>query len=402
MARICLAAAVISLAAPLGWAQQPAQKLFGLTAPGATEHAQTATAMTPDGKYIVGNTSHGYPYRWSADSGLVVLDWQSGSSVKGISADGNTIVGARNGGPFFWNQRSGVVSLASLLGFECTARGVSADGSLIVGECLRPESIQAFAWRQETGLVAIVAPGWELRLADAVASDGAILGGGQFARNVAQQPYRLLGDRVVAFGAVPGSTSTTPAPGGFSASGQYAVGVTAFDGTLFGFPFVIGPDRVPVVIPVPAGSPPMEGSALQVSDGGTVVGRFSATPYIAFVWSSSAGTTEFKHYLIARDVPGALGASLTEAQLITPDGKTIVGSGTLPGYSGLVVVARLCYANCDDSPAPALLSVADFSCFLQRFSAGDSYANCDGSSTPPVLNIADFTCFLARYASGCQ
>jgi hypothetical protein len=61
-----------------------------------------------------------------------------------------------------------------------------------------------------------------------------------------------------------------------------------------------------------------------------------------------------------------------------------------------------CYANCDGSTTQPILNVGDFTCFLQRYSAGDPYANCDGSTIAPVLNVADFSCFLQRYAAGCQ
>jgi hypothetical protein len=60
-----------------------------------------------------------------------------------------------------------------------------------------------------------------------------------------------------------------------------------------------------------------------------------------------------------------------------------------------------CYANCDNSTTAPVLNVGDFTCFLQRFAAGDSYANCDNSTTAPVLNVGDFTCFLQRFAAGC-
>jgi hypothetical protein len=60
-----------------------------------------------------------------------------------------------------------------------------------------------------------------------------------------------------------------------------------------------------------------------------------------------------------------------------------------------------CYANCDQSTSPPFLTVADFSCFLQQFAAGNPYANCDQSTTPPTLNIADFACFLHKFAAGC-
>jgi hypothetical protein len=63
--------------------------------------------------------------------------------------------------------------------------------------------------------------------------------------------------------------------------------------------------------------------------------------------------------------------------------------------------AAPCYANCDGSTTAPVLNVLDFSCFLNRFAAGDSYANCDGSTIPPVLNVLDFSCFLNRFAAGC-
>ncbi|MEX2218366.1 MAG: M14 family zinc carboxypeptidase [Phycisphaerales bacterium] len=60
-----------------------------------------------------------------------------------------------------------------------------------------------------------------------------------------------------------------------------------------------------------------------------------------------------------------------------------------------------CYPNCDGSTTAPALNVADFSCFLGRYAAGEAWANCDSSTVPPVLNVADFSCFLTRYAAGC-
>ena len=60
-----------------------------------------------------------------------------------------------------------------------------------------------------------------------------------------------------------------------------------------------------------------------------------------------------------------------------------------------------CYPNCDGSTAAPILNVNDFTCFLNKYAAGDSYANCDASTLAPVLNVNDFTCFLNRYAVGC-
>jgi len=60
-----------------------------------------------------------------------------------------------------------------------------------------------------------------------------------------------------------------------------------------------------------------------------------------------------------------------------------------------------CYPNCDGSTQAPVLNVLDFTCFLQRFAAGDAYANCDASTAAPTLNVQDFTCFLQKFAAGC-
>jgi hypothetical protein len=65
-------------------------------------------------------------------------------------------------------------------------------------------------------------------------------------------------------------------------------------------------------------------------------------------------------------------------------------------------VAAPCYPNCDGSTQSPILNVGDFTCFLQKYAAGDPYANCDNSTQPPVLNVGDFTCFLQKYAAGCH
>ncbi len=65
----------------------------------------------------------------------------------------------------------------------------------------------------------------------------------------------------------------------------------------------------------------------------------------------------------------------------------------------LPVVA--CYANCTGNTDAPLLSAADFTCFLNKFRAGDSYANCTGNTDAPLLSAADFTCFLTKFRAGC-
>jgi subtilisin-like proprotein convertase family protein len=60
-----------------------------------------------------------------------------------------------------------------------------------------------------------------------------------------------------------------------------------------------------------------------------------------------------------------------------------------------------CYANCDGSTVAPILNANDFTCFLNKFAAGDPAANCDGSTAAPTLNANDFTCYLNKFAAGC-
>ncbi len=60
-----------------------------------------------------------------------------------------------------------------------------------------------------------------------------------------------------------------------------------------------------------------------------------------------------------------------------------------------------CYANCDGSHTPPILTANDFQCFLNLFASGSAQANCDGSSGSPLLTANDFQCFINRYAGGC-
>ncbi|MFN0134442.1 MAG: kelch repeat-containing protein [Phycisphaerales bacterium] len=70
--------------------------------------------------------------------------------------------------------------------------------------------------------------------------------------------------------------------------------------------------------------------------------------------------------------------------------------------SAPVTLEVLCYADCDGTSYPPIISTLDYVCFMNKFAAGDPYANCDGSTVPPTLNAADFICFLSELAAGCQ
>jgi hypothetical protein len=106
---------------------------------------------------------------------------------------------------------------------------------------------------------------------------------------------------------------------------------------------------------------------------------------------------------LAFDGNGVLYGARTNGGVYTIDTASVQQTFVFAGnYTGLTFFTQAsCYANCDASTVSPVLNVGDFTCFLQRFAAGESYANCDESTVVPVLNVGDFTCFLQRFAVGC-
>jgi hypothetical protein len=139
--------------------------------------------------------------------------------------------------------------------------------------------------------------------------------------------------------------------------------------------------------------------------------------YVAGVWSSFSGVPS--NGLIRYDpVRGIQAVGAGSNGLITwmgefksprgwalfgavGDGGTRVNGGTLtePGFLYVGCRAGSCEGDCDGD---GILSVGDFTCFMQKYALGDPYANCDGSMGAPVFNVADFICFMQRYGRGCS
>jgi lysophospholipase L1-like esterase len=136
----------------------------------------------------------------------------------------------------------------------------------------------------------------------------------------------------------------------------------------------------------------------------------NSNPTAAFVHDTTHPHTTMQGVLanvIIEALNQGYSAGLTpfsEQEILSHAGLAYGGQDTLAaviGPTSAYVHNFVCYANCDRSTVPPALNVLDFSCFLNRFAAGDAYANCDGSTTPPVLNVLDFACFLNTFAAGC-
>jgi hypothetical protein len=157
---------------------------------------------------------------------------------------------------------------------------------------------------------------------------------------------------------------------------------------------------------------------VSLTDDGSGTTFYGVNDHAVMVWDPVQGLMLV--YRTGNDISNLVGFQPDTVDLITAHANAEGGSNELsdngwlvfgvstaapgPANSALLrarIPAPPCYANCDGSTTAPVLNVGDFTCFLQKYAAGDPYANCDHSTTPPVLNVGDFTCFLQKYAAGC-
>ena len=119
------------------------------------------------------------------------------SEANGVSADGAVVVGRSNSASgaeaFRWTQAGGMVGLGDLAGgsFGSYAYGVSADGAVVVGQSLSASGFEAFRWTPVVngagGMVTVaswlgaagvtVTPGYTMTDARGVSADGSVVVG---------------------------------------------------------------------------------------------------------------------------------------------------------------------------------------------------------------------------------
>lgn len=186
----------------------------------------TVSSISGDGNVVVGThrtpvdplIDPGRMFRWSADEGTVYSQSLPGGlylpRTRDVSYDGTTVVGyAWNGSSdhaLVWREGGDPVQLDGPNGFPVisAAHGVSADGSVIVGNAAFAGSpgLTAFVWDEAHGMrqletllaaLGVDTTGWDLVLATTVSADG---------RTIAGYGYNPSGD-------VEGWVAIIPEPG---------------------------------------------------------------------------------------------------------------------------------------------------------------------------------------------
>ena len=257
----------------------------------------SAGGISGDGSVVIGMIPiGGLGLRWTPAGGIEFLNPGVSSGPSDASADGSVIVGsARFGGSespqhaFRWTQAEGMVDLGALGGpsSNCTAHGVSADGSVVVGisESTPPFNVEVFRWTEAEGMVGLggLLENGTQSTAEAISADGLVIVGGS------EGPEGFEAFRWTQQGGMVGLGFL---PGGFVASRATAVS----------------------------------------ADGSVIVGVSVTEPQLneAFIWDSVAGMRNLREVLIKQGVTNVVDWTLNNATAISADGQTLVGSGTNP------------------------------------------------------------------------
>ncbi len=126
----------------------------------------------------------GDPPRWAAGRAAVtitnlgVLPGGSSSSARGVSGDGSVVVGESAYRAFRWTAAGGMQNLGTSGGWSSAANGVSADGSAVVGSIGYAVGSRAFRWTAAGGMANLgTLPGGSGSEASGVSGDGAAVVG---------------------------------------------------------------------------------------------------------------------------------------------------------------------------------------------------------------------------------
>ena len=328
-----------------------------------------ARAVSADGSVVVGSgtSARGMePIRWTAATGMRRLggwtgtlpDGHTHSWARGVSADGSVIVGTTNSKrrryeAFRWTEKGGVRGLGRLLRATksrgCTdsfARGVSADGSVVVGYADGPGGSQPFRWSSRDGMQPLRGyrldgllgggNGWE-RSAWAISADGKVVVG---SRPVVERQRRRRGENrafrwtartgMQGLGSQkeggPDSCATAVSPDGSAVVGW--IGDVPFSSCAFRWTRKGG---MKVLLP-PAKKPGYRllspsTYAMGVTGNGAVVVGYCEDFDGPFIWDEAHGMRNLEAVL--RDQYGLYlkGWRLGIANAISADGRTIVGYG---------------------------------------------------------------------------
>ncbi len=318
------------------------------TIPGTDMIAGTASAVSADGRVVVGTAYdlvESQAFVWTLQGGLVGIgdlpDGATQANAQDVSADGRVVVGYASSAAgveaFRWTEAGGMVGLDDLPGggFESWAQSVSADGSVVIGfgsSGTGSTRREAFRWTQADGMVGLGRlAGYAESGAVGVSSDGSVFAGNSVGPSSSDHEAMVWTEASgwTGLGSYPGWTGGAQAYG-ISADGSVVVGRVPTPSGNQAMRWSAGSGFL-ALGDLAGGTPDASTAYATTPDGGVIVGSaLTSEGDRAFVWSAADGIRAIDEVLTSEFGLDLGGWVLTAAADISADGLTIVGYGQNP------------------------------------------------------------------------
>jgi probable HAF family extracellular repeat protein len=397
-----LAAAVASVLTVMARAEPVLTSIDPL--PGQTQ--TIALAVNAAGSVVAVTSVGGVPpftamngCRWSQATGIVQLAAGQPNGVAvvyALSDDATVFVGDNGQDPIRWTAALGAINLGGFGGpVGGQARGVSADGSVVIGMVSTPSDWRAFRWTEATGMQSLGLPiDSNATYGYGVSDDGAVVVG------IAQVSTGVRAFRWTAAAGI----QTLPVPAGFAGATAYGV---SGDGLVVVGQSDGGPPNVSHAIRWEAdgtvtdlGGPAGANStgANCANHDGSVIGGSSNVG--AFIWTSWGGMLNLASHLASLGVD-MTGWQLNEMYGMSADASVLVGTGVFRGQARGWVASGLSFAPpppCADVSGDGQVNFVDVTSVLANWNTTSPFgdANEDGA-----VNFADITAILANWGATC-
>lgn len=335
--------------------------------PGGT--ASSVRGISADGTTVVGVSNTGgldLPARWTASTTLRALPTLPttgflGNLARQVSADGSVVTGNSNGRAFRWTNTGGPEGTTTDLGVLhpsgegfSNAWGISDDGDTILGTAQNVSGFDVFRWTTSGGMNSE-----GFFDAQALSPDGNWY---TALDAVPNGPFITDGATTIPIDAIAGVNNPTRITAAVSRFGTHVVGtgdVVQTSGFTFQQAFIwSAATLVTTALPdLPGGLASC--AALDLSDDASkVVGWASAsTGRTATIWINGV-PQPLTTYLTSSGVTGFTGWRLTSATAISPDGQFIAGDGTNPQGRSEGWIVRVPAPSATTALALPLLAIA--------------------------------------------
>ena len=328
------------------------------TVPGGTYNV--AKDISDDGHAIAG-----FSTSTASGEGLEAIRWQVMEGISGLgdlppnntanfeffsyawktTGNGSTVVGhgtGTNGASlaFKWTHGAGLISLGDLAGGEVfsQAKGVSDDGSIIVGYSTSALGDEPFRWTAAGGMQSLgtLPGGTNSGVAWDISADGAVIVGQAQNTNGFTEAFRwTAATGLVGLGDLPGGAFSSRALA-VSRNGRWIVGRSESANGKEAFVWS-SETGMRGLGDLPGGvmADRFDGDAFSVSDDGVVVGSSetvvnSEFGHAAFIWDATRGIRDLKTVLASDFGVNMRGWTLESAEGISANGRFLAGSGTDP------------------------------------------------------------------------